>query len=104
MILFKVLQYPQTNGVIEVHEILQKVINKEFLIKKEKFDLEQCIIETLENYNCHKIHSSTGYTPVELKDTKDINIINNVIEKIKKTMKGFQNKIKEFIIVKINIY
>ena len=62
--------HPQTNGVIEVaHKNLQKAINKEFLIKKEKFDLEQCIIETLEYYNYHKIHSTTGYTPFDLKDT-----------------------------------
>ena len=62
--------HSQTNGVIEVaHKNLQKAINKVFLIKKEKFDLEQCIIETLEHYNYQKIHSSSGYTPFDLKDT-----------------------------------
>ncbi len=73
---------------------LQKAINKEFLIKKEKFDLEQYIIETLEYYNYQKIHSTTGYTPFDLKDTKDIDKINNVIENVKKTMERFskQNK------------
>ena len=73
---------------------MQKAINKEFLIKKEKFDLEQCIIEILEYYNYQKIYSTTEYTPFDLKDTQDIDIINTFIENIQKTMQKFskQNK------------
>jgi len=52
---FKVLNHAQTNGVIEVTiKNLPKVIKKEYLIREDKLNLEQCTIGTLEYYNYKK--------------------------------------------------
>lgn len=83
--------YPRTNGAIEVaHKNLQKNIQLDLLIQNENFDLDETIYQTLKFYNYEFKHSSTGYTPYQLKDKEDLNIINEVLEREKKICERFE--------------
>ena len=75
---------PKSAGCIEAsHKELKKIINDNFyLYKGENFDLENILIEAIFTHN-NKIHSSTKYKPIDLKDIVDENIINNVLGNIK---------------------
>ena len=55
------------------HKTLQRAINIA-LQTDDNIDLFDCIYEYLYNYNYNCEHSSTGYKPIELKDTNNINL------------------------------
>ena len=79
--------HPQSNGCCEaVHKEIKNflLLNKEK--QKEKFDIEVSIEDAIDFHNNRKL-KSTGYKPIEIKDTTDENIINEVIENIIKSMK-----------------
>ena len=79
--------HPQSNGCCEaVHKEIKNflILNKEK--QKEKFDIEVSIEDAIDFHNNRKL-KSTGYKPIEIKDTTDENIINEVIENIIKSMK-----------------
>ena len=79
------VRHPQTNGSIEVvHKKLQTKIALEKANHKE-INNHNIITQCLEAHN-NKIHSATLYTPMDLKNITDQNVISEVIENINKSM------------------
>lgn len=78
---------PQANGCVEsVHKIVQKFINNNFYTYgSENFSIESSIVDAIEYHNYSK-HSSTNFTPYELKDTDNVDLIQIVNENIKKNV------------------
>ena len=62
------------------------VVSKLFIKRLKIFDIEVSIEDAIDFHNNRKL-KSTGYKPIEIKDTTDENIINEVIENIIKSMK-----------------
>ena len=85
------MRYPQPNGAIEV--VHKKLITKIALEKAnhKEINIHNIITECLEAHN-NKIHSATLYTPMDLKNITDQNVISEVIENINKSM---ERKIKK---------
>ena len=85
------VRHPQTNGSIEVvHKKLQTKIALEKANHKE-INIHNIITQCLEAHN-NKIHSATLYTPMDLKNMTDQNIISEVIKNINKSI---ERKIKK---------
>ena len=57
---------------------------------QRNFFLENALPDIVEIYN-NNIHSSTKYKPIYLFNTNDKNIINRVVENIKKSKKNFND-------------
>ena len=57
----------------------------DYTLSKEEFSLEIAILDVLDFHN-NTPHSSTKYTPMELKDTIDENLIEQVKANIKNTV------------------
>lgn len=78
---------------------MQKFINSSFYLKNNKdFNLDEAIIEGLEYHN-NAIHSSTNFSPIELRDIEDEKIIetvrNNILNNVgKKIEKNNENLLK----------
>ena len=87
--------HPKANGAVEAaHKIIQKYINDYFYtLSEEEFCLDIAILDALHFHNYSK-HSSTLFTPFELKDTNDIELINEAIKNMKKTVGSKINKRK----------
>ena len=83
-------RYPESNGQIEAaHKTLQKQINLNKDIINNEEDFLEIIYDTLYNYNYKIKHSSTGFFPIELKDTSNQELINDVKINIEKKYKQF---------------
>ena len=91
--------HPRANGAVEAaHKIVEKYVNDYFYtIPKEEFSLETAILDALEYHNTTP-HSSTKYSPFELKDTTDKKLIDQVIENIKKTVGKKIKKNNEYLL------
>lgn len=66
------------------------------LKKKSKFDLEISIIDAIEYHNNREL-SSTGFKPVEIRNTEDKDLINQLVLNIIKSMKRKIDKFKECV-------
>ena len=81
--------HPQTNGCLErYHRELHKFM-KNFLKEKKNFedkDLEEALDEYIRFHNNSK-KSSTKYTPNEIRDLDDEDLINNILKNILKSFK-----------------
>ena len=79
--------HPQANGAVEAaHKIVQKFINDYFYtLSEEEFSIDLAILDAI-NYHNNTKHSSTLFTPLEIKDITDIDKINEVISNMKKTV------------------
>ena len=83
---------PESNGQIESqHKTLQKEI-KIALATNKNFNIKDIINDCLYYYNYEKEHTSTGFKPIDLKDTNDIVIITNAIKNINKNYEGFHKE------------
>jgi len=83
-------RYPESNGQIESqHKTLQRQLNLNLDNIKNNEDLFEIIYDTLYIYNYKTKHSSTGYYPITLKDTRDLELINEVKLNITKKYMNF---------------
>lgn len=83
--------HPQSNGCYEaLHKQIKAFLLEEYKNNKNNFDIDISIENVIETHN-NMIHTSTKYKPIELRDVKDENIINEVITNIINSM---QRKLK----------
>ena len=83
---FSILNHPQTNesSRSRLKKCKQKFISDNFTGNFNDFNITECLIETNYNHN-NRIHSVTGYKPIDNKDCNDESIINE-IKKILKNL------------------
>ena len=66
--------------------------------EEEDFNLEESLLKAIDYHNSNE-HSTTKYKPIDLRDTNDINLINNVKENMEKiigkALKKFNNYLLE---------
>ena len=99
--IFSRAHHPQTNGCLErYHRELHKFM-KNFLNEKKNFD--DCDNEALDEYiryhnntNSTK-KSSTKYTPNEIRDLDDEDLINNILKNILKSFKKHNINVNEIL-------
>ena len=88
--------HPQTNGCCEaVHKEIKNYLLRKQELLKDKFDLEICLVDAIEFHN-NRVIKSTGYKPIDIKNTEDKNLIDSVNKNIINSMKrkiNFKNKI-----------
>ena len=78
-----------------MHKTIKKFINGQFYTSiNSEFNLENAILDAVEYHN-NKIHTSTLYTPIQLKDTTDIDLISKVKENIKELLEKNNEDILE---------
>lgn len=79
--------HPRANGTVEaVHKTIQKFVNDYFYISDNKnFNINTALLDAIEHHN-NNIHSSTKYTPFELRDIINVDIIESVKINIKNTV------------------
>ena len=103
--------HPQSNGAIEsAHKIIEKFIFESFYVQGEEyFNIEEAILNALKYHN-FSVHSTTNYTPADLKDITDKTIIDNVksniIKNVASKLKFNNNKLLEKgdkLIISVNI-
>ena len=68
-----------------VHKEIKSYVSNHFAMKDSDFDLKESLLDA-NYYHNHKIHSSTGFKPVEIKDCIDENIINDIKKNSIKSM------------------
>ena len=83
--------HPQSNGCCEaLHKQIKLFLLEEYENNKNYFDIDISIENVIEAHN-NMIHTSTKYKPVELRDVKDENsideVINNIINSMKRKLK-----------------
>ena len=88
---------PKVNGAVEaLYQQTQKIIFSNFYINHENFDLEEVLLNSI-NYHNNNTHTSTLKKPIEIRDTTDINVINEVNDNIfNRISKMLKNKKKSF--------
>ena len=88
--------HPQTNGCCEaVHKEIKNYLLRKQELLKDKFDLEICLVDAIDFHN-NRVIKSTGYKPIDIKNTEDKNLIDSVNKNIINSMKrkiNFKNKI-----------
>ena len=74
--------HPQTNGAVEaVHKEIKRFVSNKFVLNPKDFNLSEALTEA-NYYHNNQIHSSTGYKPTEIKDTKDESVLNEIKKNI----------------------
>ena len=87
--------HPQSNGCCEtLHKEIKNFLLNEKKIKKDKFDIDIAIEDTIEFHN-YKKHSSTSFEPDYLRNIDDNIIIDMVINNIINSMKSKLDKFKK---------
>ena len=78
---------PKSAGAVEAtHKQIKKLVFDQFYtLDKEDFYLEDALLNAVDFHNNYK-HSITLFKPVDIRDTKDNNIIKIVNENIKKNI------------------
>lgn len=83
--------HPQSQGCIEsFNKEIKRLLENLFLENKRNFSLELCLPDALNIYNKNK-DSTTKFSPINLFNSQDKDIIKRALDNIKKS----QNKFKK---------
>ena len=86
--------HPQTNGCCEaIHKKIKKYLLDELVIAGENFNFDISVENAIEFHN-KSVLNSTGYKPVDIRNTTDETIINEEVLNIIKSMKRKINNLK----------
>ena len=89
--------HPQTNGCCEaLHKKIKKYLSDELVITGENFNFDISVENAIE-FNNKSVLTSTGYKPVDIKNTTDETIINEEVLNIIKSMKRKINKFYYYV-------
>ena len=86
--------HPQSNGCCEaLHKEIKKYLLDELDKAGKNFDIDISVENAIEYHNT-RVLKSTGHKPIDIRNTTDVNIINEVVLNLVKSMKRKIDKFK----------